>query len=570
MTEDSFDDLERSIMDECLEQDPAFATQVGWHKYDHKLKDLSPGAANRQVESLKDMIRKLEKVGSQGLDDDQAVDRDYALRFLRLRIFELSDIRRSEKVALAASELGNSLFLLVAREHPSFEERRDAITARLESAPGFLESSKSTVKDPWKLWNEIVYETGVRMPAFLQEIRAIFGSGARNGKGDRRLDRAVKDAADAIQEFNLWVRDEIIPGSSPRTSIGSELYGRYIELQDYGVTPDEALSIAEGYLAEVDRQKAEVAVGIVGSSDAAKAVRSMRSDHPADFDGILKEYRSSAAKAREFVKLKALAAVPEGEELRIISTPSYMRHVVPYAAQYEAGRFDDDRSGLFLVTPDPASPETLEEHSYAGIANTTVHEGYPGHHLHGVCANLNKSYLRLVHQSPDFAEGWALYCEDMMISQGYNEGPLGRLATLNDLGFRLARQIADVRLASGRMTLKEAAELLIKETGTSAPSAISEAKAMTLSPTYYCSYFVGKLGVLQMKEDAERALGGRFDLRFFHDSLIYSGCMSMPFMRRALGVKMKEKFKVDLGPPKESIYHYAMRTLDAQASTTPC
>ncbi len=561
MTEGSFDDLERSIMDECLSKDPAFATQVGWHKYDHKLGDLGPGAAKRHAELLGTMIGKLERVKPEGLDADQAIDRDYAIRFLKLRIFELSEIRRSEKVALAASELGNSLFLLVAREHPSFEERRDAIAARLEAAPAFLESSKKAVTDPWKLWNEIVYETGARMPAFLEEILGHFGSGSRNGEGERRLDRAVKEATDAVREFNLWVRDEVITGSSPRTSIGPDLYGRYLELQDFGVTPDEALAIAERHLAEVSRRKAEIAKWIVGSSDATKAVKSMRADHPADFDGILSEYRSSASKAREFVKAKGLVTVPGGEELRIVSTPSYMRHIVPYAAQYEAGRFDDDRSGLFLVTPDPASPETLEEHSHAGITNTTVHEGYPGHHLHGVCANLNKSYLRILHQSPDFAEGWALYCEDMMISQGYNDNPLGRLAMLNDLGFRLARQIADVKLASGKMTLKEAAELLIRETGTSAPSAISEAKAMTLSPTYYSSYFVGKLGVLQMKEDAERALGGMFDLRFFHDSLIYSGCMSMPFMRRALGARMREKHGVDLGPPRESVYEYAMRTV---------
>jgi uncharacterized protein (DUF885 family) len=143
---------------------------------------------------------------------------------------------------------------------------------------------------------------------------------------------------------------------------------------------------------------------------------------------------------------------------------------------------------------------------------------------------------------------------------------MGKLTMLNDLGFRIARQICDVKIPMEGMSLDEAARLLVEETGTDIQAATSEAKAMTLSPTYYSSYFIGKLGVLQMKEDAQAALGVGFTLRFFHDSLIYSGCMPMTFMRKALSLRVKEKYGAELGPPKESIYDFAMRTLGKKGS----
>lgn len=291
----------------------------------------------------------------------------------------------------------------------------------------------------------------------------------------------------------------------------------------------------------------------------------MRCDHAATCEGVLKEYRNSVLKAKEFVEEKKLATIPEGERLHVLETPFFMRHLVAYAAQFEPGKFDNDMSGIFLVTPDDGNPALLEEHSHTTIVNTSVHEGYPGHHLHGVCMNTHPSLIRPLCQSPDFAEGWALYCEDMMLSQGYNDSPMEQLTILNDLAFRIARQMCDVKLSTNAMSLGQAAEFIAAQTETNLKAATSEAKSIMLNPTYFMSYFVGKLGILQIREDVQRLMGSRFNLKFFHDSLIYSGCMPMSFMRRAVAFEIKEKCGMDLREPTETLNEYAVRNLGGKA-----
>jgi len=549
------------MMDEILSWDPSHATQVGWHKYDENLPDPTLAAIKFQIDRLSGFVSTLKKVDPSPLSGDEQIDRDLAIHYFSVRLFELKELKMHEKLSQASAEIGDSLFFLFSRDHPSFEKRLDSIACRLEAAPKFLELSKTVVKTPYRLWNEIMHETGERLPRFLGNIEALCEAKSKDRKVTARLRKTVKQTVESIQEHNQWIMEDVLPRADDKFTIGPELYREYLSAIGYGVTPEETVRVAEAHLKDVNRKKSDISKRIVPSGDLNDALKKMRRDHAPTFEGVLKEYRESAVKARQYVIQKDLVTVPEGEKLHILETPTFMRHLAPYAAQYEPGKFDNDKTGIFLVTPDEGNPSSLEDHSRVAIQNTTVHEGYPGHHLHGICANENPSYIRILDASPDFSEGWGLYTEDMMISQGYNDTPMGRLATLNDLAFRLARQIADVKVSMNMMSLKEAADLIVRETGTEGKAAMAEAKAMALSPTYYSSYFVGKLGVLQMREDLEAVMGGKFSLKFFHDSLVYSGCMPNSFMRRAIGLRLKEKHGLTLGPPKESVFEYGMRQL---------
>jgi uncharacterized protein (DUF885 family) len=302
-----------------------------------------------------------------------------------------------------------------------------------------------------------------------------------------------------------------------------------------------------------------IAKSVVPSGDVQQAIDVMKSDHPRDFEAVISQYREAVSSARDFVIEHDVCTVPPNEKLLVIETPQFMRPTYSSAGQFEPGRFDDDRTGLFVVTPDESNPMLLREHSRTGIINTSVHEAYPGHHLQGICANQNPSYVRAVVMSPDFAEGWALYTEEMMISRGHNDTALGRLAMLNDLLFRIVRLIVEEKLVMGKMTLEQGASMLERECLVEPRSARIEARGCAMSPTYFSSYFIGKLAVLQLREDAERAMGSRFSLRFFHNALLGSGCMPMDFMRRAFEIRLREEYDIELSQQRETLYEYAMR-----------
>lgn len=560
-----FEQFALSIMDEYLSWEPAYATQLGWHKYDHMLKDLSPEAHSAQAERCDQLIQQLDATSVRSLPADDALDRDLAIHLLKLRKFESGTLRLFEREALACNELGYSLFLLFCREKPSVDARMESIIARIEAAPRFLEKSMKGVTRPLRLWNEAAHEVCSELPAFIRTIEESAGKLDLSKGQSKRLHDAVREAIPAIEQHNDWVAKEIIPSSSNEISISPEEYSDYFRLRGYGISAEQALEVGEKFMPLCRESMSAIARSLVPSGDVAKAVDLLKVDHPPTFEAVIEEYRDAVSKARQFVIDHEVCTVPPMERLMVIETPQFMRPIYSSAGQFEPGRFDDDRTGLFVVTPDESNPLLLREHSRVGIVNTSVHEGYPGHHLQGICSNQNPSYIRAVVMSPDFAEGWALYTEEMMISRGHNATALGRLAMLNDLLFRIVRLIVEVRLAKGDMTLEGGARMLERECLIEPKSARIEARGCAMSPTYFSSYFIGKLAMLQLREDAERAMGPRFSLKFFHDAVLLAGCMPMSFMRRAFEIKLREHHGIELGPQKETLYEYAMRKARSQS-----
>ncbi|MGQ9587074.1 MAG: DUF885 domain-containing protein [Thermoplasmata archaeon] len=557
----SFEDLTKCMMDEFLSWNPSYATQVGWHKYDHILEDPSAEAFEKKARRLKQFISTLKGLPSSSLTEMDLLERDLALHTFGLKLFEIAELRLHERGSHACSEIGHSLFFLFYRDRPSFEERMKAINDRLEKVPEFLEKCRAVLTSPYRLWNKVAHETGERLPAFIRSIVELADAKSHDPMMKRRLDGAATRAIREIEEYNRWLEEDVIPRSEDRSAIRPDEYARYLEMEGFGVTSEEALRIADAYIMKTRGEMEEIARTIVPSGSVAEALRFMKSDHPATFEAVLRGYRESIYQAREFVIEKEIATVPEDEKLLVIETPHFMRPMTPFAAQYEPGKFDGNRTGLFLVTPDDGNPDLLREHNYSSIVNTSVHEGYPGHHLQGICANTHPSYVQVLIQSQDFGEGWALYAEELMNSLGYNRTLLGRLTILHDLLFRIARLIVDVGLPLGEMTVDDGARLFVNECGMDPRPALVEARACAMSPTYYASYLIGKLAVMQLRDDVEGAMGDRFSLRFFHDSLLCSGTLPMGFMRRALALRLKGKHGIELGPQKETLYEYAMRRL---------
>jgi uncharacterized protein (DUF885 family) len=178
--------------------------------------------------------------------------------------------------------------------------------------------------------------------------------------------------------------------------------------------------------------------------------------------------------------------------------------------------------------------QQLEGHNYAGLALTTAHEAYPGHHLQLCHANRAGSRLRRLADSPLLAEGWALYCEELMHTLGFYVDPLTRLYQLKDLLWRACRVVLDVGLHTGRFTYMQAVDYLREQAMVERVNALAEIKRYALTPTQPMSYLVGKLEIVSLRADAERRLGGRFDLHDFHAALLARGTMPPALVREEL------------------------------------
>jgi uncharacterized protein (DUF885 family) len=227
-----------------------------------------------------------------------------------------------------------------------------------------------------------------------------------------------------------------------------------------------------------------------------------------------------------------------GEELQVIETPEFERSRIPYAAYLEPGPFDKVQKGSFYVTPvdlkgsKEEQEATLEGHNSHSLPICALHEAYPGHHLQLCWANRAKSRLRKLGDSPVLAEGWALYCEEMMYEEGFYRDPLERLFQLKDSCWRAARVIIDARLHTGQMGFDEAVEFLVQEAMLERPNAEAEVRRYTETPTQPMSYAVGKRALLELRDEIRGKLGDAFDLHDFHSAVLQAGTIPVGLVRQ--------------------------------------
>jgi uncharacterized protein (DUF885 family) len=234
---------------------------------------------------------------------------------------------------------------------------------------------------------------------------------------------------------------------------------------------------------------------------------------------------------------KRLTPFPPGETLDVVRTPAFDRSRTPYAAYLMPGPFDAVQRGLFYVTcVEPgdsaeARRATRLGHNLHSIPIITAHEAYPGHHLQLCWANRAKTRLRKLADSPVLAEGWGLYCEEMMYEQGFFTDPRSRLFQLKDATWRAARVVLDCRLHTGEIEFDGAVEFLVQEAGIEPPNAEGEVRRYTTSPTQPMSYAVGKQALLDLRSEVQALKKDGFDLHDFHGTVLQAGTMPVGLVR---------------------------------------
>lgn len=533
-----FDRIVERWFRQRLRLQPELATFLGIHDYDHLLSSASHDAVEEEVQLLRDAIVEMERLPAGDLSAERSLDRDLVLHESRLRLFQLTERKAWAARSDAAETLGEALFLLFARDFAPLPERLESIASRMEAAPAMFADARRRVTDPVRLWAEFELEGDAALPAFLDTILAAARSERAPATLVERLARAANGVRDALDTHDRWLRDDVIPHAEGEWHAGPERFEELVRLRELEASGDEILAIGEEMLAESHAERDAICAEIDPTLSPAEVGDAVKDDHPATFPEALEEYRSAMDRARRFVVDHNLATMPDQDTLIVTETPSFLRHMIPFAAYYEPAKFDAVPVGTYIVTP-PATPEMMREHNYSSISNTSVHEAYPGHHLQLAAASSNPSLVRLLSTAPEFAEGWAFYTERMMKKHGFDNTPRHRYAQLTDVIWRATRIILDVQLHRGQIGFEEAVDRLVAETGFERPAALAEVKRYTSTPTYQLSYLYGRHMIERLKHDVERRMGPAFSLKFFHDTLIYGGTMPVSHARRLFEIKLQ-------------------------------
>jgi uncharacterized protein (DUF885 family) len=436
------------------------------------------------------------------------------------------------------------IVLLLMKEFAPLAERLQSVLGRVREVPRLLDEAQQNlvpVEVP-PVWAEIAVEQARMAPGlFVGLLPAMAAQAAPDLQAG--LMEAGQTAAAAVENYIAYLENEVMPLAAGDFSAGRELFDEMLH-EEHMVDYDADQLLATGW--ELFHQTKAQMEAIAREIDPDKAVNDLleesKADHPAA-EELLDVVRHEMSRIRDYVLEQEIATIPEGESLRVIETPEYLRPLIPFGAYMAPGILEEEQDGIFLVTPvDPDAPPEAQEEKLRGLNSAklpilALHEGYPGHHLQLVYANLTETIPRRMGSflATLFIEGWAFYCEELLEQTGYINQPYQRLGRLHDQLWRAARIILDASLHTKGMTLDEAVDFLVDEAQLEPGDALAEARRYTSTPTQPQSYLMGKLAIVDLVADYRQA-HPEASLRQVHDTILRQGSLPPRLMRRQLAL----------------------------------
>ncbi|MGD2073001.1 MAG: DUF885 domain-containing protein [Candidatus Thorarchaeota archaeon] len=527
--------LAKKTIDTFLCRNPTLATQMGEHKYDDQLDDVSPEFYKESIEIVKEIRDELEGIDEAEHSELGLIDRKVFSTSIDLFLFQLEEIARYEQNPDFGGFVGGSLFFLFMRDFAPMEERMRCIASRLEQVPRAFEQYKRTVTQPVKLWTQLSIQSIQGIPGLIQLIISITESQISKELHDR-LKKAGETATKTLEEVKMWL-DGLLPNAQDEWALGPDKFERLLQLRKIPLPSDEILKLGEHYLRTFKEELAALAEKISPGSSIDEVREKLKDDHFDTFDETLEAYRKGVIEARQWVINNDFATILDGE-LQVVETPAFIKPIIPTAALATPGIFDTKKFGEYIVTK-PDEEKGLRRHYAANIPRTCIHEAYPGHFLQSL-GMANAPISRIMLFELTLIEGWAFYCEQATIDMGFNDSPEARFAQTLGLIWRAARIIIDIKLSRGEMTFDESVQMLMDEAGMDESHARTEVSRYTQSPGYPLSYLLGRHLIMEARKELEEEFGSSFNLKLFHDTIINAGSIPVSFIPQLYRVAAKE------------------------------
>jgi len=538
-TDEKFEELKKELMDKFFKKNPHFASYLGLHDpYDYQLPGGDTAHVIENLKMLEDYVKRMEeKIDFNGLNDTNRIDWQVLEKTLAMSKFEFYEQRMHELNPDAFDEIGSILFLMITRDYAPLKKRIDAIIARLEKLPRYLEEFRSRFEHskPVKLWTEVAIESAHQVPGLFRFIAAA-SKGKISEKLHGRLGKTITNLNQPLGEHMRWLQG-LKSRTTEKWALGKQKFEKLIRLRDLGMTSEEIYQVGVKYLKELKEERARIAAQIAPEKSVKEVMKMIESNAPKTFEEALKATREAMEEAKQFIIKNSIATVYEEDKLIVGETPAFLTPLIPFAAIWMPSRFDKPMIGVYIVTR-PKDVANLGRHlNYASIRNTAVHEAFPGHFLQGAISNRSSIIHTLVHAT-ETVEGWAHYCEQMMMEHGYVTSLESKLTQINDGIWRAVRIIVDVKLSRGEMSFEEAVDMLMEEAGMSREGAIAEVRRYTQSPSYPLSYLLGKHLILQLREEVKRKMGMKYNEKDFHDTITAHGHLPISLLREVFSQKI--------------------------------
>ena len=525
--------------------DPLGSVNLGLHEYDGRAPDYSRAALAVERKRLHDFESRLAGFAAQkALGPGAAFDFRTLQLAVQGRLFGFEEARDFEKNPMTyAGALDFNVYL--KRDFAPLAERLRSIVKLARITPAFLANARENLADPLPrpkvtLAMDIAKGSADFLDKDLVE--------AMKGVTDEKLVAEVKDAgakaSAAFRDYAAWLEKEKLPRADEHFALGKERYKKFLAApEDITLAPDKILEIG---LAELKREQAafaEAAKVVAPGKSPVEAMRELQRDHPTA-DSLVPDTKKNLEAIRQFLIDRQIITVPSEVRAIVAETPPPQR-AGSFASMDSPGPFEKRAAeAYYYVTPVEKEWSNKEKNEWLGAFNrytadvVGIHETYPGHYVQFLHLNASPaSRIQKIFTSYAFTEGWAHYCEQMLIDAGYGgsgaEGAKYRLAQSDEALLRICRLCVSIKMHCHGMSVDEATQFFRDNCYYEEKPAHSEAMRGTFDPGYLF-YTVGKLQLLKLRRDFEQQEGTAYSLKKFHDAVCDHGAMPVRLLREIL------------------------------------
>jgi uncharacterized protein (DUF885 family) len=538
--------LEREFKDQ-----PLAATRLGDHRYDNRLDDISPEARADWAKRYRDTLARLAReIDVKKLSPSVRIDYQIFKHHLSREIWLAEYTRPFEEDPLVYNDyLTESVYLLLTQStQPKAINVRNA-AARIAQFPRIIAAAKASLGKPPRVQTETAIRRNKGAIAFYES--GIYElSGENPALSD--LKPATARALPALKEYQTFLEKSLLPRATGDWRLGKKRFARKLELElDAGMTAEQVLAAAETEFTRVVRDMYVIARQLWSKVRPGKplpaddetgrretilgVLAELNKDHGRGED-LVRDAKATVERIKAFIEKNDILRLPKPDRCMVVEMPEFQRG---FSVAYlnPAPPLDPKAASCYAVSPPPSHWDTrqkeslLQEYNRNMLQVLTIHEAYPGHYVQLEYSNRHPSQVRRVLQSGVFAEGWAVYTEQMMLDQGYGDGDLA--LRLNQLKFYLravANAILDHKMHCTNMTDHEALAFLTNRVFQSEGEALGKIVRAKLSSCQLSTYFVGRMAFYNLRQKIQREMGAKFDLGRYHEAVLDHGTLPVKYL----------------------------------------
>ena len=554
----AFADLSKRALDTWMQLSPISATQIGDHRYDAEIDDLSAAGQQKMLTAYKGLVADLDRIDVSKLSRENQVDAAILRNQLQSEIWSAEVLQSSKwDPQIYNGVAGSAIYGLMAREFAPLPERLKSATARMEKLPQIFAQARENL-DPARV-PKIHAETVAKQNRGILSIVDTFITphiGELPAEDGKRLQAAIDGLKKAVEEQQTWLDKTLVPNAKGDFRIGAELYDQKLKFAlNSSLSRAEIGERARAELKRVRQDMYGIAQTVLKDKPGAPALPANPSDEqqqaaieaalelayadkPAR-DKVVDDAKAALAQSTEFVRKHDLMTLPDSP-VDIILMPEFQRGVaVAYCDS--PGPLDKNLKTFYAVSPIPDDwndkqvDSFLREYNSRMIHLLSIHEGTPGHYLEGWHSGKFPSTLRAVLRSGLFAEGWAVYTERMMQEQGYlDNDPLFHLVQLKFYLRTISNAILDQGVHVDNWSREKAMHLMTHDAFQQESEASGKWVRAQLTSAQLPTYFVGAQEHFDTRKAMQDKLGAKFNLKAYHDQMLSYGAPPVRFARQLM------------------------------------